>query len=362
MIPAAIGTQVGGSIIRPAAFCGNVALKPTQGGINRGERQATSMSTHGVHAGCIEDMWQVAIEIAERAGGDRGCPGLFGPRRAPAAQKPGRLLVLETAGWEQLDSGSKSAFEALLEAVERAGVQLLRRTSNPLVDKLERAIANAGPICNAITAWENRWYQRNLIDQNPDGVSERAKATVAKAEVMTVGDYRAALVDREMAQSCYAAISPLADAVITLSSPGPAPLWPGDVPGETPCTAPYRRSRLQLSELHVVLAGRDDARSWQCRTCRLACRSWDSSTRTRGSPPSLDGCWRTWRPSSSHRQNWLARKPTISRSLTGGDPRIGRGHARGSQGLADQEANTSSKARSPGMPFSIARIARVPSL
>ena len=79
MVPAAIGTQVGGSIIRPAAFCGNVALKPTQGGINRGERQATSMSTHGVHAGSIEDMWQVAIEIVRRVGGDRGCLGLIGP-------------------------------------------------------------------------------------------------------------------------------------------------------------------------------------------------------------------------------------------------------------------------------------------
>ena len=64
MVPGAIGTQVGGSIIRPAGFCGNVAFKPTQGGINRGERQATSMSTHGVHANCIEDMWRTAIEIA----------------------------------------------------------------------------------------------------------------------------------------------------------------------------------------------------------------------------------------------------------------------------------------------------------
>ena len=80
MMPAAIGTQVGGSIIRPAAYCGNYALKPTQGAINRGERQATSMSTHGPHAGSIEDMWQVAIEISRRAGGDRGSPGLFGFR------------------------------------------------------------------------------------------------------------------------------------------------------------------------------------------------------------------------------------------------------------------------------------------
>src|SRR5499426_1906776 len=79
MLPAAIGTQVGGSIIRPAAYCGNFALKPTQGGINRGERLATSQSTHGPHAGCLEDVWQVAIEIAQRCGGDRGCPGLFGP-------------------------------------------------------------------------------------------------------------------------------------------------------------------------------------------------------------------------------------------------------------------------------------------
>src|SRR5262245_17912193 len=232
MIPAAIGTQVGGSIIRPAAFCGNVALKPTQGGINRGERQATSMSTHGVHAGSIADMWQVAIEIAERAGGDRGCMGLFGPRHPPAAQKPGRLIVLETAGWEQLDVSSKSVFEKLLDSIQRAGIQLLRRADNSLVDKLERAIADAASVCNAITGWENRWYQRNLVNASPGGISERAKTALAKAEAMTVGDYRAALIDREAAQACYSAVAPLADAVITLSSPGPAPLWAGDQPSK----------------------------------------------------------------------------------------------------------------------------------
>jgi Asp-tRNA(Asn)/Glu-tRNA(Gln) amidotransferase A subunit family amidase len=238
MIPAAIGTQVGGSIIRPAAFCGNFALKPTQGGINRGERQATSMSTHGVHAGSIEDMWQVTIEIAERAGGDRGCLGLFGPRQSPAAQKPERLIVLETAGWEQLDARSKSSFETLLNSIQGAGIQLLRRADNPLVEKLEQAIADAASICNAITGWENRWYQRNLVNERPDGISERAKNALAKAEAMTVGDYRTALIDREAAQACYSAVAPLADAVIMLSSPGPAPLWAGDQPGKPLLSAP----------------------------------------------------------------------------------------------------------------------------
>jgi Asp-tRNA(Asn)/Glu-tRNA(Gln) amidotransferase A subunit family amidase len=232
MLPAAIGTQVGGSIIRPAAFCGNVALKPTQGAINRGERQATSMSTHGVHAGCIEDMWQVAIEIAQRAGGDRGCPGLFGPPTPPAAVPPARLIVLQTAGWAILDEPSQVGFERLLEGLQRAGVTLLRRCTHPWIEALEKAIGNAGVVCNAITGWENRWAQRNLVDQYPDGVSARAKNALARAEAMSPEAYRAALLEREAAQLCHARLAPLADAVITFSCPGPAPFWPGDTPGE----------------------------------------------------------------------------------------------------------------------------------
>jgi len=231
MLPAAIGTQVGGSIIRPAAYCGNVALKPTQGGINRGERQATSMSTHGVHAGSVEDAWQVAIEIARRAGGDRGCLGLFGPATPPVATKPARLIVLETEGWSALDAASREAFAELLESLRRAEVTLLTRRDHPWIEALERAIAEGRAVCNAITSWENRWATRNLVDQHPDGVSPRAKATLEKAEAMTPDDYRAALMERDAAQLRHAAVAPLADGLVTLSCPGPAPLWSGDVPG-----------------------------------------------------------------------------------------------------------------------------------
>lgn len=232
MVPTAIGTQVGGSIIRPAAFCGNVALKPTQGAINRGERQATSMSTHGPHAGCIEDMWQVAIEIARRAGGDRGCLGLFGPDTPPAPSKPERLIVLETAGWNVLGEDSRVAFEGLLENLERAGITLLRRADHPLVEKLEQAIVDASAIANAITGWENRWAQRNLVDQKGEFVSDRLKATLKRAEAMTPDDYRAALMARDAAQRCHEMVGRLADAAITFACPGPAPEWPGDIQGQ----------------------------------------------------------------------------------------------------------------------------------
>jgi Asp-tRNA(Asn)/Glu-tRNA(Gln) amidotransferase A subunit family amidase len=232
MVPAAIGTQVGGSIIRPAAYCGNYALKPTQGGINRGERQATSQSTHGPHANSLQDMWQVAIEIANRAGGDRGSVGLVGPSTLPAAAKPSRLVVLETEGWAEVDDATKAGFEALLKQLGDAGVTLVRRKDHPWVEALEQSIADGRATCNRITGWENRWYQRGIVDNDPEGVSARAKATLAKAEAMTPDDYRMALMARENAQRVHATMAPLADAAITLACPGPAPVWSGDVPGQ----------------------------------------------------------------------------------------------------------------------------------
>lgn len=232
MMPAAIGTQVGGSIIRPAAFCGNFALKPSQGAIHRGERQATSMSTHGPHASCIEDMWQVAIEIANRIGGDPGHPGLMGPITTPHPIRPERLIVVQTEGWPSLDATTISAFEQLMDELQKAGVTLLRRNDHPWIESLEASIANATELCGTITAWENRWFLRNLVDRCADGVSERAKALLVKTEAMTRDDYHALLLARENIRICHTALAPLADGIITLACPGPAPLWSGDIPGQ----------------------------------------------------------------------------------------------------------------------------------
>ena len=181
MVPAAIGTQVGGSIIRPAAYCGNFALKPTQGGINRGERLATSMSTHGPHANCLEDMWQVAIEIAKRCGGDRGALGLMGPDTLPAAIKPNRLIVLETEGWPDVDAATKAGF------AEAAGpAQGGRRHADPSRRPSVRRGAGEGDRQRARDLQRHHAAGRTAgtsaacSTPRPDGLSERAKAGAAQ--------------------------------------------------------------------------------------------------------------------------------------------------------------------------------------
>ena len=231
MVPVAIGSQVGGSIIRPAGYCGNFALKPSQGGLHRGERQTTSMSTHGPHAGSIEDMWQVAIEIAKRTGGDPGYLGLQGPPKPPQPIKPTSLIFLETEGWTSVDDETKEAFVQFLETCEKNKITIFKRKSSILVEELELKINNASEIANSITSWENRWGYRNLINKTPEKVSERLKNTLKKAEAMTPEIYQRFILQRAYIRQAHKMCAPVADAIITLSCPGPAPKWSGDTDG-----------------------------------------------------------------------------------------------------------------------------------
>jgi Asp-tRNA(Asn)/Glu-tRNA(Gln) amidotransferase A subunit family amidase len=156
----------------------------------------------------------------------------MGPDKLPAAIKPDRLIVLETEGWSEVNQATKEAFARVASQLEAAGVTLIRRADHPFVEALEKAIASGRAVCNGVTSWENRWYQRGMLDAAPDGISARGQSTLTRAEAMTPDDYRTNLLARQQAQLAHMAVASLADAAITLACPGPAPLWSGDVPGQ----------------------------------------------------------------------------------------------------------------------------------
>jgi Asp-tRNA(Asn)/Glu-tRNA(Gln) amidotransferase A subunit family amidase len=224
MVPAAIGTQVGGSLIRPASYCANCALKPTMGALHRGERQGYSQSHVGVHAGSLVDMWHVAIEIGRRTGGDPGQPGLFGGPEPSPPLRPARLIVMETAGWADLDGKTRDGFDRLLAALRDAGVEILGRRDDPLIEAFEGGIADAKPITTDICDWENRWSFENLVEQHPGKYSDTLYQRLEAGRRLTLDDYRSRLLQREEAKYRLLAIAPLADALISLASPGPAPV------------------------------------------------------------------------------------------------------------------------------------------
>ena len=233
MVPVAIGTQVGGSVIRPASYCGNWALKPTYGALNRGERLGYSQSAIGVHANSPLDMWHAAMEIARGAGGDPGHPGLFGPRGVPPPLKPQQLIVMETAGWEGLDAATCAAFERVLDASREQDVSIVRRGDSVMVEAFERGIASIREINTDICAFEMRWSLENLVEQYPGKLSKHAIAILEQGRRMSLEGFRQRLLERDDARQRLAAIAPLGDALISLSSPGPAPLNDVNAPRPT---------------------------------------------------------------------------------------------------------------------------------
>ena len=221
MVPAALGNQVVGSIIRPASFCGNYAIKPTLGALHNGEGLSLSQLHLGVHAGSLDDVWAVAYQIALRAGGDPGYPGLYGPEEVSPPQIPKSLIILETEGWTQCGEKTKQAFSRILEQLKHQGVHIISRHDDSTIDRFEQSIQESVTLCRILCSYEMRWALRNYSETGL--LSEDLSLWLEMAEEMSPQDYRYALLKRDEMRSGFAAVSPLADAMITLSSVGPAP-------------------------------------------------------------------------------------------------------------------------------------------
>lgn len=233
MAPAALGSQVIGSTIRPASYCGVFGYKPSVGGINRGGSfDGFSQSCTGTLAASLEDLWVVAREIAARAGGDPGHVGVTGPRTLPEPETPGTVAVLDTAGWPKASDEARAALEDARARLAGAGVRVVDRAGSPAVAALEDAIADAFGLSMRINAWEGRWplntYRR---DMDAELLSASALDRLAEAEALDQETYAELLAERERVRAVHAALAGEAAACVTLSAPGAAPVgldWTGD--------------------------------------------------------------------------------------------------------------------------------------
>jgi Asp-tRNA(Asn)/Glu-tRNA(Gln) amidotransferase A subunit family amidase len=228
LVSAALGTQVMGSIVRPASFCGCVGFKPSVGGINRGgSHDNLSQSCMGVLAATLEDAWQVAFEIAVRAGGDPGYPGLVGPLHVPPAAKPQRLVFLETPGWEAASPEAKRALQDSVTRLSRNGVDIVTRQSDKQADAVEQAIANARALSIRINTWESRWPLNTYRNRDAGKLSRAMLARLAQAESMGPDGYRADIDERNRARALYNRLAAQCDACVTLAAPAAAPVGLG---------------------------------------------------------------------------------------------------------------------------------------
>lgn len=225
VISAGLGTQVIGSIVRPASYCGCVGFKPSVGAINRGgSLDYLSQSAAGVLAATVEDAWQVAIQIATRVGGDPGHLQLDGPLHTPPPVKPRQLVLLETSGWQVASEEAKAALREAIKKLGILGISVITRGSHREVEAVEDAIADAFALSTRINDWEWRWPLNAFHERDASKLSRVMLDRMARQQAMGPDDYRAALAERERARSLYAKLGDVCDGCLTLTAPSAAPV------------------------------------------------------------------------------------------------------------------------------------------
>src|SRR4029077_731525 len=112
---AALGTQTGGSVLRPAAYCGVIGYKPTFGAFNRAglKFDAESLDTIGLIARSLDD---IALITSVLLGGKPGAT-------VPLGAAP-RIGLCRTPLWDLAEPETKQAVEDAGVRLARAGAQL----------------------------------------------------------------------------------------------------------------------------------------------------------------------------------------------------------------------------------------------
>jgi Asp-tRNA(Asn)/Glu-tRNA(Gln) amidotransferase A subunit family amidase len=207
MIPLALGTQTGGSVIRPASFCGAAAIKPSYRMLPAIGVKCYSwtLDTVGLFAAGVEDLARGLSAITGRAE--------LLPQAAVSTPRIG-IVTQDFAGVP--DATGAEALRIATAAAERAGASV--RTLSP-----PGIVAEAWRIHPVVQEFEAHqalaWEYRTQYD----AMAPRLRGRLDKSKGTTPGAYDEAIRIASKARHALAAMFDDVDVLLTFSAPGAAP-------------------------------------------------------------------------------------------------------------------------------------------
>ncbi|MGH6670898.1 MAG: amidase [Xanthobacteraceae bacterium] len=177
MVPAALGTQTGGSVLRPSSYCGIFGYKPTYNMFNKMGvwPAAESIDTIGVHARSIADIELLAGVMSMRP--------VTAPRGSSAAP---RIGLCRTDMWDAAQPESKAAVENAARALGNAGAAV-RDIDLPAPFVGLHVIARG-----TINNYERAACMAFLWDRHRDRLSPQMRQYVENGQKTTREEYVAA--------------------------------------------------------------------------------------------------------------------------------------------------------------------------
>jgi aspartyl-tRNA(Asn)/glutamyl-tRNA(Gln) amidotransferase subunit A len=214
MAPAALGTQTGGSVIRPAAFTGIVGFKPSYDAVPTDGTipLAWTFDHVGVLARSVADAVLVFASIARSPGPPTAADG---PHAAP------RLGVYVPAG-PAPDPGLRASFDLAVDRLTNAGF-VAEEVRLP-DDAFERLRANYLTILRS----EAAAYHRDQFAAKAPDYRPLITQIIELGLGIPAVDYVHALRDRPQIVATWTAMLSGVDAIITPSTSSPAPHGIGD--------------------------------------------------------------------------------------------------------------------------------------
>lgn len=225
IVPLALGTQTFGSVIRPAAYCGVVGLKPSYGTIARSGvlPLAGSLDHLGLFTRNVGD---AAYALQILAGTDNDDPyglpvvGLAQP--APfgiEAVRHRRIGVLRRQVGGAVEPAQQQVLQALAERLAREGAEMVEI-------ELPDEMAQAMPVASVLLAVEAALVHGALIDRTPALVSAPMQALVAEGRSLAATEYaraRAQQVRMALGFSRWFSETAALDALLVAPASGEAP-------------------------------------------------------------------------------------------------------------------------------------------
>ena len=219
MVPLAIGTQTGGSTIRPASFCGVTGFKPSFGLISRRGilPQSPSLDTVGVFAADVGGVALLAETLAGFDAADTATKPMPAPRLLSTANDapplPPVFAFIHPPGWDDADPELHEAFGELSSALGEQAFEV----------ELPEIFRHAATERQRINFAEmSRCYHRYWRD-GKDQLGRETLEAIEEGNATLARDYLAALDWREVLYAPLEEIFERCDAIISPAATGPAP-------------------------------------------------------------------------------------------------------------------------------------------
>ncbi|MBT8415716.1 MAG: amidase [Boseongicola sp.] len=220
MVPLAVGTQTGGSVVRPASFCGVTGFKPTFGAIPRRGvlNQSETLDTLGVFAADPLSAAMVAEVLighdpADAATRPVEAPALLSAAQAERAEAP-RFAVVHPLAWSRVEPGYRIVLEAFCAGLGDAAV------ARELPEVFETAEANRRLINFAEMARNFQHY----VARDVSALGAETQAAIAEGREVSDADYEAAKACRAALNAGLEGLFDEVDAILCPASLGQAPI------------------------------------------------------------------------------------------------------------------------------------------